>query len=316
VAFCVISFHISAATVQDRSEIIGGIEAKPNALPWNAAISLNLISLKSQQCGSTIICPRFVITAAHCVKRNPPQPPIQPQDLEIVAGVHDWSKDEPTQSHHKVKMLHIHPEHSRYDIALIELADPIDLRPEARAAFLPDGSEPFQSVPRFIASGWGYWNRTNPQISKVLRSVTIPWVPDDKCLQSYPNANLTQIICAGDFETGEIGGCGGDSGSPLSFLDPRTDQVKVVGLTSGGRDPVCIIPKYPGRYQDIAKQLPWVEGIIGECNKKTCASGWCTTKDDLDPWTIEQFSRITPHHSAGRDQVLNINIDINTLEKA
>ena len=149
---------------------------------------------------------------------NPPSdPPIRPQDMKIVAGVHDWSKDEHTQSTHKVKALHAHPEfidtdsYLIYDLALIELADPIKMRPEARAAFLPDGSEPFQSVPRFIASGWGYWNRTNLQISKVLRSVTIPWVPDDKCHQAWPKA--TDVICAGDFETGEIGGCGGDSGS-------------------------------------------------------------------------------------------------------
>ena len=116
---------------------------------------------------------------------------------------------------------------------------------------------------------------------------------------------------------------------PLSFLDPRTDQVKVVGLTSHGERP-CIKPGYPTVYSDIAKQLKWVEEIIGECNKETCASGWCTTKDDLDPWTIEQFSRITPHPSAGEDQVISritphgsagqdqvvLNVNINTLENA
>ena len=51
-------------------------------------------------------------------------------------------------------MLHIHPEDGRYDYAMIELADPIDLRPEARAAFLPDGSEPFQSVCTEVYSKW------------------------------------------------------------------------------------------------------------------------------------------------------------------
>ena len=51
-------------------------------------------------------------------------------------------------------MLHIHPEDGRYDYALIELADPIEMRPEARAAFLPDGSEPFQSVCTEVYSKW------------------------------------------------------------------------------------------------------------------------------------------------------------------
>jgi len=285
----VFTFHVSSAkTVPSRSGITGGIEAKPNALPWVVELFKN----QKPSCGGTIICPRFVITAAHCLA-----PQTRPEHLKIVAGVHDWSKDEPTQSHHKVKAFHVHPKYiypsmGRYDYALIELADPIVMRPEARAAFLPDGSEPYQSVPRFISSGWGLRNLTDNERSKVLRSVTIPWVPDYKCRKAYPYK--IDVICAGDFETGEIGACAGDSGSPLSFLDPKTDQVKIVGLTSGGAS-LCVIPNYPGVYSDIAKQLKWVEGIIGECNKDTCASGCCTTKDDLDPWTIEQFSRITPH---------------------
>jgi len=292
VALFVFIFHVSAKTVPSRSGIIGGIEAKPNALPWVVV----LLNEGRSHCGGTIICPRFVITAGHCVQDSP-------ENLKIVAGVHDWSKDEPTQSHHKVKAFHVHPMcipgysmckpgKDRRDYALIELADPINMRPEARAAFLPDGNESFQSVPRFIASGWGKRNLTDNEGSEVLRSVTIPWVPDIECHKAYPETE--DVICAGDFETGAIGGCQGDSGSPLSFLDPRKDQVKIVGLTSFGKE-VCVTPQYPGVYSDIAKQLKWVEGIIGECNKETCASGWCTTKDDLDPWTIEQFSRITPH---------------------
>ena len=51
VAFCVISFHISAATVPNRIAIIGGIEAKPNALPWNV---INFHKGETR-CSSTII---------------------------------------------------------------------------------------------------------------------------------------------------------------------------------------------------------------------------------------------------------------------
>jgi len=334
VAFCVITFHVSANTVPNlKSRIFGGNEAKPNALPWNTAI-INVIA-HDVQCGGTIICPRFVITAAHCVSS------VQPQQLEIVAGVHNWSKDEPTQTRHKVKMFHINPKYEpelwKYDLALIELADPIDLRPEARAAFLPENGDPILEVPWFVANGWGYWTRDNPQRSKVLRSVTIPWVPDEMCRNSYPDIETADLICAGDYENGKIGGCNGDGGSPISWMDPETDQVKVVGIILNGKDPVCIAPKYPGLHCDISKQLKWVEGIIGECNKETCASGWCTTKDDLDPWAIEQFSRITPHRKGQEDQVVSrdtlvvprkapyrsagqdpvvLNIKINTIEKA
>ena len=202
------TFYVSAKTVPSRSGITGGIEAKPNALPWVVELFKN----QKPSCGGTIICPRFVITAAHCVQMRPEYPQIHPQDMKIVAGVHDWSKAEPTQSHHKVKAFHVHPEwmYTGVDLALIELADPIKMRPEARAAFLPDGSESFQSVPRFIASGWGRRNLTDGG-SKVLRSVTIPWVPDVKCHKAYPQTK--DVICAGDFETGAIGGCKGDSGS-------------------------------------------------------------------------------------------------------
>ena len=73
---------------------------------------------------------------------------------------------------------------------------------------------------------------------------------------------------------------------PLSFLDPRTDQVKVVGLTSHGERP-CIKPGYPTVYSDIAKQLAWVEGIIGDCNKESVPVGGAQPNT---MWTHGQLS--------------------------
>ena len=51
VAFCVISIHASANIVPNRIAIIGGIEAKPNALPWNV---INFHKGETR-CSSTII---------------------------------------------------------------------------------------------------------------------------------------------------------------------------------------------------------------------------------------------------------------------
>ena len=51
------------------SRIIGGKDVPLHGMPWQAGVALKTGRLKDDVlvfCGGTIICPRFVISAAHC----------------------------------------------------------------------------------------------------------------------------------------------------------------------------------------------------------------------------------------------------------
>jgi len=210
---------------------------------------------------------------------------------------------------HELKKIHKHPKYieigvwSYYDYALLELQDPIKLRLDARAIFLPNSKEKYNlKKSLFLTSGWGRTSSGGP-ISNKLLSVTVPWVPRGVCKAVYEKLSLItpyevevtpQMICAGDIENGKIDTCQGDSGGPLAWLDPITDQVKLSGVVSQGIG--CAMPYAPGIYADVANQLDWIKAVTKNCNEETCQTdGHCMRKQDLVPSIIKRFETITPH---------------------
>merc|ERR1712029_1138945 len=68
---------------EDR--MVGGDPADPNSIPWQVALVEGERS-KSVQCGGTIIAPKFVLTAAHCIEW---QSDYVDRRLQVRAGEHD-----------------------------------------------------------------------------------------------------------------------------------------------------------------------------------------------------------------------------------
>jgi len=268
-----------------ESQIVGGEPVEPHSIPWQVYLRGNFL------CGGTIICPRFVMTAAHCTEPG--------SSYEIFIGVHRKSQDVTEDNLHVVKKAHVHPKYNfpNYDYAIMELMNPISINSDAKAIFLPDGSEKYNDKSLFFTSGWGDTSQGG-QFSDVLLSVTLPFVPHGVCKDIYPVGwpKLTpQMMCAGDIENGKIGTCVGDSGGPLAWLDPKTDQVKLSGSVSWGRVGKCEKPGSPSVYADVRNQLEWIKEVTGNCNEQTCQAGNCMRKQDLEPSTLEKFGRVSPH---------------------
>jgi len=297
-------------TLAPKNRIVGGSKVKPNSLPWQVAmLDTNNGPEDKIACGGTILCPKFIMTAGHCIMKNK-----SPKNIKIKAGKHDLSADEEPESVHKVKAMHLHPDFKNLDhyqvndFAILELMDPIVFRREAKALFVPKVTDTaFQTDTKFVVSGWGAMKAgmENGDTSQILNSVTVPWISEDDCKKAYKDPKEFEKydpvqfvvsdsnICAGAIGKGEIDACYGDSGGPMAWIDPKTEEVKLIGVVSYGFG--CARGDSPGVYAKITFALDWIKKIIGKCNEETCSAGNCMKKDSLDRQAARGFRSITPH---------------------
>ena len=86
----------------DSVRIVGGNEANPNSIPWQAALVRR--GGTTPFCGGTIICPRYVMTAAHCTGRGASR-------IQVIAGEHDLDQDMSTDraTRHNIARIINHP---------------------------------------------------------------------------------------------------------------------------------------------------------------------------------------------------------------
>merc|ERR1712212_994647 len=94
---------LSLRNIFDRNRIVGGKEVEPNSLPWQVGLN----------CGGTILCSKFIMTAAHCGHK---------QGMTVTVGMHDIrNANELTRTRHVVEKVHDHPNYDgdRYDVAIL-----------------------------------------------------------------------------------------------------------------------------------------------------------------------------------------------------
>merc|ERR1711962_1685771 len=180
------------------------------------------------------------MTVGHCVRDE--------EVSKVYVGLHNVKEDLTDDRMHEVRKIHRHPKYeyvekkdwSYFDFAILELTDPIEMKSDAKAIFLPDGKDTYNRESLFLTSGWGRTSYGGAPTDTLL-SVTVPFVPNGVCKDEYAKLSskeikvTPQMLCAGDIENGKIDSCQGDSGGPLAWLDPKTDQVKLSGVVSQGK---------------------------------------------------------------------------------
>ncbi|XP_074594184.1 trypsin-like [Brevipalpus obovatus] len=236
-----------------RLRIIGGREASRGSWPWQVAL-LNHHSIP--YCGGTIITPQFVLTAAHCVRRN----------LYIRAGEHDLTSDEGSEQDVKVAAIYIHPNYSREtvdsDVALLHLATPLKMNKYVSHACLPSKRDnmPINTLGTIL--GWG--KRKNSAIfgTDKLHQAKVPIANITECRSVYEDYYISNnMICAG-FPSGRIDSCAGDSGGPLLVQRKKEKKTRwaVYGITSFGEG--CGRKGKYGIYVKVPNFVKWIRRTI------------------------------------------------------
>jgi len=246
------------------ASIVGGTPIAITSAPWQVLlVDFDLDYWPGQIgqdyfpfCGGSIINQLWVVTAAHCV-----DDPGSWQYLRIAAGV-TTKNGIASNTLIDVDNVLVHdqwnPGTSENDVALLELATPLDLSGSSRRAIdLPTsvgGSWPSSGTNAFI-TGWGTTSFQGPSSNTLLgATIQVLASPGSGTCGSYGGSYApASMLCAG-VAAGGVDTCQGDSGGPLAI--EVNGRWTLGGITSWGNG--CAAAGFPGLYTRVTSYLDWI----------------------------------------------------------
>ncbi|MCP3170111.1 serine protease [Myxococcus qinghaiensis] len=238
-------------------EIVGGVEARPGAHPWNVSLQ----QYGSHFCGASLIRVSatkeesdIVVTAAHCVYDGTAR-------LTASAGVHDLNRPGAgAQTVNGVKTVYhpaYNPRTTMNDIAVVKLEKPLKFSATVQPILLPLPGEVVPDNVEATVAGWGL-TRENGQPSSVLLQVGVPTIGHEDLRAMYSKAGIAidrYAMLGAGYRTGGKDACQGDSGGPL-FLPGAQGKPVLQGIVSFGIG--CARAGMPGVYTRVSNYIPWI----------------------------------------------------------
>ena len=260
--FLITIILVNISKGQEDERVANGEDAVSKQFPHQVLILTFYEDNKIAYCSGSILNEEWVLTAAHCLEEN-----LGKFKLIAVAG-DIYASEKRGSVGRKVLNSTKWFQHELFssdgdighDIALIKLSEKLTfnefVQPIARAV------DDLKEGTRCTASGWGLTEKID--VSDVLRWGVVETLSHSVCERVFKSTTTKfadSQYCVGDRDK-TVGPCSGDSGSPLTCLEPTSKKAYVHGVLSYGsaEDDEC--GQLPVVYTKVASFDAWINEII------------------------------------------------------
>ncbi|XP_061536464.1 ovochymase-2 [Phycodurus eques] len=257
------------------AKVVNGEEAVPHSWPWQVSMQISPVSFipYMHSCGGSLIHEEWILTAAHCFMT----PLNKTSYWRMCLGKHHMnsSGDIPSaEACYKVDGIIRHegfvyeqdPSDITHDIALVHLAQPVNMTREISPVCLPWPGVVVEAGTRCFVTGWG-GEKGNifPKLSEKLNQAALPVVDFKTCSKPayWWDALRPSMICAGYESPDELkSACQGDSGGPFACKAAVANGTwEVHGVVSFGPQG-CIKDKKPSVFTRVSAFSHWIHDNI------------------------------------------------------
>ena len=221
-----------------HASIIGGRQATIEELPALAYLE-GENAAGGYACSGTVVAPRLVLTAGHCVQDIESGEITPAATLAVATGVADLTQIGPTNVSRVSEAFvypHFDPGQLTGDAGLLVLTAPV-AAPPIRLAGSADGGLLAAGTQVTIA-GWGLTSAKAKEGSPVLKLGLSKVEPTGTCRSKssryYPFYTPAQQLCALDAPTDKVSACHGDSGGPAIAAGADGLPAEIGIVSTGG----------------------------------------------------------------------------------
>ncbi|XP_068592623.1 suppressor of tumorigenicity 14 protein homolog [Cebidichthys violaceus] len=240
------------------NRIVGGQNAETGEWPWQ--VSLHFLTY-GHVCGASIISEKWLLSASHCfVVNNSPQNHV-PSNWQSYSGMQNQYSQDGVQRK-AVKRIISHPDYNQmtfdYDIALLELSEPLKFTNTIQPICLPASSHVFPAGMACWVTGWGA-QREGGAKAQLLQKAMVKIINDTVCNMVTEGQLTSRMLCSG-FLAGGVDACQGDSGGPMVCFEESGKWFQA-GIVSWGEG--CARRNKPGVYSRVTKLVDWIKTETG-----------------------------------------------------
>lgn len=245
------------STVQPQ--VVGGEPVPTGDLPFMVSIQYQRGGEAQHFCGGSLIDEDSVLTAAHCadvIDRVNTRETIAFKNVRLVIGRTELDSEQgEVRRVSRFSDVKIHPSYDarrtgfRYDAAVIDFDDPVDISPMTLAAKGGDTLE--RPGRRAVVAGWGNTVQQDTDFSQPdrfpnrMRRAYPPIVSDREGEKVYRRGYVSSVMVSAGKRG--VDTCQGDSGGPMWV---NTDAGRrQIGITSFGNG--CGARGFPGVYAEV-----------------------------------------------------------------